>query len=339
MIKFNIENIEAKAKEHYNALKQQIQKNLNDVKDGKIIGLKKPKNKEKENELKEKQSVYSKLFADNCSFFEYIIEKRELIISGNLSELKKFSESLNTNYSNLLQNDDIKKILLSIFNYEQFKESKNYCAFDFAKKLGVRVCPYCNRSYVFGICKEGTRLELDHYYPKSAYPYLAISFYNLIPSCASCNRIKNDSDGNQILYPYEEGFENDYMFNVNGINAFSIKNYNSKLCANTKIINIEKKNYNLSKNKETKCKKNMAIFNLENLYSCHYPEAEEIIIKSHLYHKINIQSMEENFGISREEYIKYILGSDTEKDFSKQILSKFRYDIGVQLGVISEDYK
>ncbi|TCL67476.1 hypothetical protein EV196_10232 [Mariniflexile fucanivorans] len=38
--------------------------------------------------------------------------------------------------------------------------------------------------------------ELDHYYPKSLYPYFGVSFYNLIPSCQSCNGlgVKGEND-------------------------------------------------------------------------------------------------------------------------------------------------
>jgi hypothetical protein len=29
--------------------------------------------------------------------------------------------------------------------------------------------------------------EIDHFYPKDKYPFLAVSFFNLIPSCLTCN--------------------------------------------------------------------------------------------------------------------------------------------------------
>jgi hypothetical protein len=39
------------------------------------------------------------------------------------------------------------------------------------------------------------RPPLDHFLPRSAYPYLAVSLSNLVPSCAQCNSsIKSSSD-------------------------------------------------------------------------------------------------------------------------------------------------
>lgn len=84
-----------------------------------------------------------------------------------------------------------------------------------AEKLGVTVCPYCNRSYIFTVEKDArngkVRPQYDHFFPKSKYPYLAVSMYNLIPSCAVCNSGKSDKDSFkdqkvQYLNPYVEGY-------------------------------------------------------------------------------------------------------------------------------------
>lgn len=50
----------------------------------------------------------------------------------------------------------------------------------------TRVCPYCNRNYI-GDINSNTIYHLDHFWPKDDYPILAASFFNLVPSCASCN--------------------------------------------------------------------------------------------------------------------------------------------------------
>jgi hypothetical protein len=33
----------------------------------------------------------------------------------------------------------------------------------------------------------------DHFYPKAIYPFFALYFYNLIPSCKVCNKMKSES--------------------------------------------------------------------------------------------------------------------------------------------------
>ena len=55
------------------------------------------------------------------------------------------------------------------------------------EKLGIRTCVYCNVQYALTINHSEGLFELDHRYPKSKYPFLCISFYNLQPSCPSCN--------------------------------------------------------------------------------------------------------------------------------------------------------
>ena len=65
-------------------------------------------------------------------------------------------------------------------------------------ELGVSVCPYCNRQYVTNYESdndEKTSADLDHYYCKSRYPFLALSVYNFVPSCQICNTLfKGDKD-------------------------------------------------------------------------------------------------------------------------------------------------
>ena len=69
---------------------------------------------------------------------------------------------------------------------------------ELARNLHIDVCPYCNRNYINQ--KKGT--TLDHFFPKSLYPLVAISFYNLIPSCYSCNTFKSNTDI-EIPNPYQ----------------------------------------------------------------------------------------------------------------------------------------
>ncbi len=48
------------------------------------------------------------------------------------------------------------------------------------------------------------RPTLDHYYDKDSYPHLALTLYNLIPSCYSCNsnlKGRKDFSENKHLHP------------------------------------------------------------------------------------------------------------------------------------------
>ena len=77
--------------------------------------------------------------------------------------------------------------------------------------IGIEICPYCQRNYISSYEENNskkTTADLDHFYPKSLYPFLALSLYNFIPSCQICNsRFKGNKDVWGFVYPYEEGFD------------------------------------------------------------------------------------------------------------------------------------
>jgi hypothetical protein len=104
--------------------------------------------------------------------------------------------------------------LKGVFDYRRFTNTyaTYYCGYDLARALKVNTCPYCNRNYTVtvGQLKRVTRPDFDHFFPKGAYPLLALSFYNLIPSCLVCNRsVKNQKSivYGKFLHPYEEAFD------------------------------------------------------------------------------------------------------------------------------------
>ena len=75
----------------------------------------------------------------------------------------------------------------------------------FVKNLGLRVCPYCGRSYIFGIEPQRSKKtvkvkpQIDHFLPKSQFPFLALNFYNMIPSFTPCNLAPAKGDQSPIV--------------------------------------------------------------------------------------------------------------------------------------------
>ena len=78
-------------------------------------------------------------------------------------------------------------------------------------QLKVRTCPYCNANYTRVSFPKAFRADLEHFFPRSEYPYLSVSLFNLFPACQTCNKLKSDKanrlDGEEILYPYSESFD------------------------------------------------------------------------------------------------------------------------------------
>jgi hypothetical protein len=88
-------------------------------------------------------------------------------------------------------------VIEECFDYKWFSnQMETWGAYHLVAAYGLRICPYCQANHInFHVepvrTRKGTEFKmrppLDHYLPKSIYPYLAVSLSNLIPSCAQCN--------------------------------------------------------------------------------------------------------------------------------------------------------
>ena len=197
------------------------------------------------------------------------------------------------------------------------------------EKLDIKVCPYCNRSYTFTIKgRQGVRPELDHFYPRSipAYRHLAISFYNLVPSCPVCNRQKWTSVFD--FHPYYgmvDGSERMPKLKINDSNVSYDANHSPILFPDKPEIKLENPNTNTS------------VLKLESLYKHHSDYAKEILDKILAYNSalyIPLVSAFQGMGRTPEEIDRLIWGNyiaDAEQ--AKRPLSKLTKDILSQFGI------
>jgi 5-methylcytosine-specific restriction endonuclease McrA len=100
-----------------------------------------------------------------------------------------------------------------LFDYDTFSEGGGGGgAYALIREYNQRLCPYCQLQFVNYHVKAGKgkltmRPDLDHFYPKSKYPYLSISLCNLVPSCHQCNTsVKRTKDPRKtnLLHPLEQ---------------------------------------------------------------------------------------------------------------------------------------
>lgn len=190
----------------------------------------------------------------------------------------------------------IKKEILGDTKFGFFKFYKNFSsrkwASEFLKLLNCNVCPYCNRIYTFTV-NEDTRCkpEFDHFFPKSIYPYLSVSIFNLIPSCSYCNKGKSntcvgDDFKHRFIYPYEECFEDENLQIKFSLESDTL-NYLYGDFSDVKINIKSKRNKN-----DLLLKDYNTCFKIKNLYSQHIDYVEEIIKKVitsiNEFHSINI---------------------------------------------------
>jgi len=105
------------------------------------------------------------------------------------------------------------KEISKIFNYDKLRAEYGV---EIISSTNLAACPYCNArkiEVVKGLFAVGTP-DLDHFYPKSRYPFLATTLSNFIPSCWYCNqKFKREKDTYQgYLHPLLKGTEKYNVF-------------------------------------------------------------------------------------------------------------------------------
>ena len=253
--------------------------------------------------------------------YKNIIDNLEDIITTN--NLTKYS-NLRDAYS-----PSEKKEIKKAFDYAGHRQNSDFM--EHFKKLNIKSCPFCNNNYIYFYEKEAgkynTLATLEHYYPKSKYPHLSLSFYNLIPSCNTCNsKFKGSTEKHEgkILHPYFEDFNEKAKFSIS-VDSLSVN----------KTIELE---VNLKSNDE-RCKTSIDRFQLDKIYKQHNDIAKEIWNKAQVYNESQIEelynSFYKNLGYSKEDVKNMIFCNYLHKDdIHKRNHSKLTQDILKQFDLI-----
>ena len=221
------------------------------------------------------------------------------------------------------------KKLQEIFNYNTLISGNKDNSYKIAEIKGRNTCTYCNRQYTITLKEDGkfiTRPQFDHWFPKSVFPLLALSFYNLIPSCSICN---SSAKGDQIfsfkklIHPYKRSSpETDFRFSYlpDGEGGWKIDLYNLK--------GVEKDTFE--------------VFKLRDIYNYHYKlEAKDLLdlaIKNNgTYIEWLLNDMKEKkIAPSYEEAYRLLFG--TEYDIKKVLdrpFSKLKRDLLITISKLN----
>ncbi len=269
-----------------------------------------------------------KLRQINLLFLRNIIPDFKLQDWEDYLKIKK-TKSFNTEENHLKGVfDDTLMKAKEIFDYDNFnkKKSTKYNAYNLAKNLDIPTCPYCGRMYTKTVGRKNgkkiTRPTFDHWFPKSKYPLLALSFYNLIPSCNICNSsVKGDAEFalNTHFHPYNKVDNLKYTF------SYDLKHYEEPDIK----IKAEK---GISEN-------SVKAFELEEIYKTHNDELGDLLKIKQAYSEryIDILNNMLNKGItlSKEEVYRLAFGAYLDEDkFDRRPLSKMKKDILTELRII-----
>ena len=347
-----------------NGFLEKLEKSIKDdieklIKEKKLLGNKvEKKSTENQNTQKyvysndsggneKKQLIKCKLINEEKEkeILKYLKDNLKNIIQSEPKELLKIIETIHTKFSEIQnKKSNIYKIIYFIFvdkGYEAkiSKPPDTNIAYKLVENLGIKTCPYCNRNYISFVKtkKKKTRPQLDHFYPKAIYPFLACSFYNLIPSCSACNHMKSDDDSykdekdGNLVHPYNiKDGDFTFSYTLNDLKITEIFDTNKK------DINFEyEESIGISLN--TKYSQNNEYFQLQEIYQNHKDIVIELILKEINYPKSYIDELINNGFGTEEEIYRFIFSNYLKTDdLHKRPLSKLTRDIVEELGILEK---
>lgn len=164
-----------------------------------------------------------------------------------------------------------------------------------ASKLDIVTCPYCNEqyNYSFKYKKQSDKIrrtfDWDHIYSQVNYPFLAISYFNLVPACKVCNFIKLDQD--------EDYFNPHSYVNVDDVYFFDLKPLGPGFISDVTKIEL---NVVFKKVKEkTAIKNTMEVVGQLNRMRCHRQLIRDILNKKRIYSNAYLRNLKNQVGILR----------------------------------------
>ncbi len=245
--------------------------------------------------------------------FKYLLIGNFLI----LKKIKKYLKSIKGN-----------KGIDFLFNYTSL-QSKKIKPF-FEDNLLISTCYYCNIDFINVYSKKKrkkNKFTLDHYFDKFTYSYLALSLYNFVPSCYTCNsKLKGTIEFNNLSPTSKK-------YNFNEKVRFKIK-----LSSNCKHLDIKDKtdiDLELKESYSKDYKDFIEKMFLNERYEVHKDLVFDMIKKAELYPESRLKELQNLTGMPFQQIKKDIFNLiDENEDLSKKPFSKLIKDISEELGLI-----
>ncbi|RYE59582.1 MAG: hypothetical protein EOP48_00420 [Sphingobacteriales bacterium] len=201
--------------------------------------------------------------------------------------------------------------------------------------IGIKTCVYCNSQLAVSVENENGkysgRFDVDHYDSKDDYPWMAISLFNLYPTCSPCNRNKSATPVKFGLYSDDKAqlVGSKFVFKLNPASKASYL-----LSRDSDDIQYSL----IDKDHPDKVSAFGTKFRIDAIYNTQKDLAEELLLKSQMYDDTYRKMLRENFsklGISNVSIDRIILGNYVkEREIHKRPLSKFMQDIARELKLI-----
>ena len=232
-------------------------------------------------------------------------------------------------------------VLNKIFDYKSMVTSKDKA--NVIRNLDLLVCPYCNRSYISNFKDnwenkaERTTADLDHFFYKSYFVLFSLSLYNFIPSCKICNSLFKGEKNMDILYPYNDSYEDSATFSlINSNSVVEAKDING--WSKGKKIDVSFIR-GLTQEKKDQIEREIRLFRIREIYQVHNEYAEKLLysknilgssVKKDILDCINKDLKDDDQKLNEKEFENFFYGISSEnmkEDIKKIPLAKLFRDI------------
>ncbi|WP_308992759.1 hypothetical protein QLS71_016150 [Mariniflexile litorale] len=291
------------------------------------------------------KSINSRTHKQYKLYVEKLIDEYDDILNADPLRM----EDLILEFDTILHNSQLNsKITNSEFSFHEkvvhamrYEDLRSKEFPDYLLNSNLKTCVYCNAQSTLVIEKKFydkkkrkvkqvlAKLQLDHYYPKSKYPFLCTSFFNLYPTCANCNLAKGSKLALFELYTTTDDLD---LFNFK-IDDKSIINYYTKPDLKHIKIDLESTTGDIDL-----LKNHNELFQIEAIYESHKDIAEELMLKA----KANPQTYRTMLEKSYSKLFpdptiidRLLVGNYTKpEELGKRPMSKYTQDIARQLKLI-----
>lgn len=218
----------------------------------------------------------------------------------------------------------------------QYNKVQNAIFPQYVSRLGIKACVYCNAQYVTSNpLHKHISYEIDHFLPKSIFPFLSTSFYNLYPCCSTCNRHKNNrvpGIGIRLFQLYTSNPDEDFNPLHFMVTPESVVEYIATYQPDVLTVRLDAKH-----NQDLVAGMNH-VFHLDTLYLAHKDVVEELIWKKQIYNQAYIEQYAQIFGslgLTRSNLLRFMLGNYAiEDEVNKRPLSQMVHDVAKQLSLL-----
>lgn len=167
--------------------------------------------------LDNSEELLKKIIISNPKDLDLIKDKMILDFPEEIFNIVGVNGKNQTEFGKLLSEN--------IFNYKKFRSSD--ACLNYLRSLSFEevYCPYCGYEplKLVGVAAGATGdiekalLDLDHFFSKADFPYFAISLFNLVPCCHTCNsryKLTKKFNLKAHIHPFNESFDDYFSFSI-----------------------------------------------------------------------------------------------------------------------------